>query len=264
MARERIDTDNFLKHIFQIKRGEVPGYTYRRRHAFTPEASTVYYATVWVFNPPTTYRFLSSAQVLQVSSSSVNDTGAGVGARTVFVDGLDANYNFASETVTLNGQTAVNTVNSYLRVNHISVFEFGALMHNDGSIYVGSGIVSGGVNDNPQAIIRAKLVYSETGVITVPLGYTMIMYGNDYVIGTGKQASVRVVTRNTADAPFREASRVDLLGDRVDLDSLNTGLDNTTLFFPEKADVIIQAIAETGKTAVSVDSNIILVDNKYY
>lgn len=51
---------------------------------------------------------------LKVSSSSANDTNSdGTGARTVYVEGLDASFNLVNETVTLTGQTAATTALTY-------------------------------------------------------------------------------------------------------------------------------------------------------
>ena len=63
------------------------------------------------------YSYPPSASTMTVSSSDVNDTSAGTGARTVLISGLNASYNEASETIILNGQTAVTTVNTYIRMN---------------------------------------------------------------------------------------------------------------------------------------------------
>lgn len=66
---------------------------------------------VWV--PPT------EARVHAIVSSSTDDDGnptSNTGAHTVLVEGLDENWEEISETVTLNGTSAVNTVNSYIRI----------------------------------------------------------------------------------------------------------------------------------------------------
>jgi hypothetical protein len=72
------------------------------------------------------YSYLTAATVLKVSSSSVNDTSAGTGARTVELSGLDADYNEISELVTLNGQTPVNTTKLFLRINRMVVRSAGS------------------------------------------------------------------------------------------------------------------------------------------
>ncbi|MCA8203185.1 hypothetical protein LGM71_19215 [Burkholderia sp. AU33545] len=48
-------------------------------------------ADVWVGQGA--YPFQTSAQALEIISSSANDAAAGTGARTVMVQGLDANFN---------------------------------------------------------------------------------------------------------------------------------------------------------------------------
>ena len=65
--------------------------------------------TIWSVGG--TYTFPSTATALTVVSSSANDDGnpVGTGARTVTIEGLDANYLPVSETVTMNGTTDVTT-----------------------------------------------------------------------------------------------------------------------------------------------------------
>lgn len=55
----------------------------------------------------TTIPWLSSATSLEIVSDSAADAAAGTGARTVSIDGLNANYSRVSQTVTLNGTTAL-------------------------------------------------------------------------------------------------------------------------------------------------------------
>jgi hypothetical protein len=94
------------------------------------------------------YVYPPSATTMTVSSSDVNDTSAGTGARTVLISGLDGSYNEISETITMNGQTPVTTSNSYLRVNRALVLTAGSGGVNAGIIYVGTGTVTSGVPAN--------------------------------------------------------------------------------------------------------------------
>ncbi len=59
----------------------------------------------------------ATAAKINVSSSSVNDTAAGTGARTIYIEGLNGDYDITSETLSLNGTSAVETVNSYLNIH---------------------------------------------------------------------------------------------------------------------------------------------------
>lgn len=78
----------------------------------------------------------SSAVILGASSSDANDTSAGTGARTIKIVGLDSNYEEIEETITLNGQTKVETTNSFLRVNDVVIVTAGSGETNAGTIYV--------------------------------------------------------------------------------------------------------------------------------
>lgn len=73
-----------------------------------------------------TKTLLSSAETMDIASSSANDTSAGTGARTVYIEGLDGDYLAASETVTLNGTSDVTTTNSYIRVHRMYVATAGS------------------------------------------------------------------------------------------------------------------------------------------
>jgi hypothetical protein len=79
---------------------------------------------------------LSAAEQLNVTSTSTNDTSAGSGARTLFVEGLDSSRAVISETLTMNGTSIVVTSNSYLRVNKITVASAGTSGYNEGTITI--------------------------------------------------------------------------------------------------------------------------------
>lgn len=59
----------------------------------------------------------SAAAVVSVASQNTNDDAAGSGLLTATIDYLDADYVQAVETITLDGQTAVTSSASMLRVN---------------------------------------------------------------------------------------------------------------------------------------------------
>src|SRR5882757_8513152 len=118
----------------------------------------------------TLYPFLTTAQQLKVSSASASDTAAGTGARLLLIQGLDANYNQIQETVIPNGVSAVNTVNSYIRINGFGVIAAGSNMTNVGDITL--QLVAGG---SAQGIIRAGIGTSQQAVLTVPAGFIGVL-----------------------------------------------------------------------------------------
>ena len=117
---------------------------------------------------------------------------AGTGARTVFIEGLDGDYNVVSETVTLNGQTAVNTTNSYLYVNQFYVVTVGSGGQNAGIIYAGTGTVTSGVPATIYDLIAAGFNQRTTAHYCVPAGYTGYM--TRWTITTGQASGSTAIT----------------------------------------------------------------------
>jgi len=139
-------------------------------------------STVWT-GTTSNYVYPSAATVMTVSSSSASDAAAGTGARTVFISGLDANYAEISETVTLNGQTAVNTVNSYLRLFTMTVITAGSGGTAVGTIYIGTGTVTTGVPAVIYNLIPVGYNTDAQCVWTVPAGYTAYMTSCTWTAG---------------------------------------------------------------------------------
>lgn len=204
------------------------------------------------------YNYLTAAQVLQVSSASTLDTAAGVGCRTILIRGLDANYDPISEIVTLNGQTPVNTVNSYFRVLNMDGQTFGSDRRNRGAIYAGSGIVTAGVNSVTHGHINMNSIFSTMGIYTVPRGYTLISFDAKYSVGAGKQATLRAVVRGAPSQPFVQRNVRNLFSGPSTPD-----FDITTNTIPERADIEIQGRGNVGNTAVIGNFQLALVDNSY-
>lgn len=116
------------------------------------------------------YAYLSSASILKISSGSNNDDLTGSGARTVQVYGLDAEYNRIDEVVNMDGQTPVNTANSYLRIFRMIVRSAGGQGINMGTMYAGTGDVTAGVPDNVYASIANGMGQTLMALYTIPAG----------------------------------------------------------------------------------------------
>jgi hypothetical protein len=140
------------------------------------------------------YSYPPSATTMTVSSSDTNDTSAGTGARTVQIAGLDGDYNEISETITLNGQTAVTTTNSFLRVNRALVLTAGSGGSNAGIIYVGTGTVTAGVPANVYTTINGDGTNQSLQAFwTVPANYNAYIYQTN--ISTGNSSNTPAVLK---------------------------------------------------------------------
>lgn len=179
----------------QVARGQIAYHESVFKFGFNPDVDDSL-ETVW--SQGGLYSYLTSASVLKVSSSSTADTSAGTGARTVLISGLDADCNEISETVTLNGQTAVNTTNSFYRVFRMTVKTAGTGAQNAGTIYAGTGTVTAGVPANVYGAIAVGDNQTLMAFWTVPAGYTAYLLAVDVSVATtqiSKYATTTLVAR---------------------------------------------------------------------
>jgi hypothetical protein len=159
-------------YTLKIGQGQIASHTAIRTHG-TNDAAGAAFETVSEIQG--LYSYLSAAEVLKVKSSSANDDGdpAGTGAQTLKIWGLDGSWDETSETITLNGTTAVATSNSYIRVNRVKVLTTGNTTTGVGNI----GTIT--INDNADAVTLAKCMPSEGGnsdcIFSVPDGQTAVI-----------------------------------------------------------------------------------------
>lgn len=195
------------------------------------------------------YVYPPSATTMTVSSSDANDTSAGTGARTIQISGLDGSYNEVSETIIMNGQTAVTTSNTYLRVNRALVLTAGSGGANAGIIYVGTGTVTAGVPVNKYTTINGDgLNQSLQAFWTVPAGYTAYIYQTN--ISTGNSSNTPAVLKTILVVrPFGgvfNTKEVITLTDGNHLQNYNFPIKIT-----EKSDIEFRA--ESSSASVSFD-----------
>lgn len=245
-----------VKHadFFSSSKGQIAGHSIVSGSGYTTALGTVSNTTVWTGN--SLYTYLAAATFLTLSSSSANDTAAGTGARTVFVQGLDGNYNVVTETMSLNGTSAVATANQYLRVFKIFVLTAGTTTSNEGTLYLGSGTITAGVPANKYAVALIGENNSFAAMYTVPAGFTAYVTNAVASMGKGKDAQfstwVRpfgMVMRKNRNGYLYQSSLVQV----VDLPQV----------LPEKTDVEIRGISSAPATDMSFNFDIVLVDNNY-
>jgi hypothetical protein len=238
----------------QVARGQIQGHRNVTVFGFNPDVDT---AQVSVWPLPSLITFPAAALQMTVSSTSADDTAAGTGARTVVVQGLDANYNEVTETVTMNGQTAVTMSASLLRVNYAYVATAGSGNSAAGDIYIGTGTVTAGVPATTYDIIKFDYNNTTTGSYTVPASYTAYVSQGLFSAGqTGgsNQVQGRLLTRGTNNIRMTAA-----------ITSLNNGVADYVfeypLAVPEKTTIEATAIGSSTNNAVSSMFILLLVKN---
>ena len=240
----------------QVARGQIAFHKTIFKFGFNPDIDDSL-ETVWAEGG--LYSYLSAATILKVSSSSTADDEGSTGAETVQLYGLDADYNEINEIVTLDGQTAVDTVNEFLRINRMVVRSAGSGGTNAGVIYAGTGTVTAGVPANKYATVAAGDGQSLMALWTVPAGYSAYVTQTDITVATtqnNKYATIHFVAR-----PLGEVFQVK---DKfVKSEGGHTQLYAFPLKFEEKTDIEFRAIGDSAGAdiAISAGMDIIYIKN---
>lgn len=191
----------------QVARGQIYGHSVVHVFGYNPDVDTSE-ETVWPIDGILGHP--ASPTVMKISSSSANDAAAGTGARTVLIEGVNGTGGLVTETVTLNGQTAVNTVNSYDAIERMVVLTVGSGGANAGVIYAGTGTVTSGVPAVPYSVIGIGENNSLVAHWTCPTGYTGYMVSGNFSVGptAGNQFVLGRLKLRGADGITRTAAKV--------------------------------------------------------
>jgi hypothetical protein len=238
----------------QVSRGQISWHQSIVVFGYNPDVDTSI-ETVWPQGG--ILGFPAAPLQLSVSSSNAADTSAGTGARTVYLEGLDANHNVISETVTLNGQTAVTTTKSYLHINNCYVQTAGSGNTAAGTIYFGTGTVTAGVPATIYDIIAFDYNARVTGSYTVPAGYTA--YVSQGLFSSGQVSGSNAVTGRLMT---RGTNNIRLTAAVVTVN--NSTADYTfeyPLAVPEKTTIEAQAVGDAANNACSSMFILLLVKN---
>jgi hypothetical protein len=119
---------------------------------------------------------LAAAAKVDVTSSSATDASAQQGCKTLRLVGLDGNYQMVTEVITMNGQTAVTSALSYLRLLGAECETVGTSMTNVGDIHIvktgTSAWTSGVPNTLTSALLKVPIGFGRgmSGLFTTPAG----------------------------------------------------------------------------------------------
>lgn len=108
-------------YFSEVALGNIEGVTIFPSQGFTTDVVTTGFTDVWEADVVGGFVYPSGAVSLEVVSSDANDTSAGSGARTVLVTTLNASGVSGTQTVTLNGTSAVALTGTHTRINGMLV-----------------------------------------------------------------------------------------------------------------------------------------------
>lgn len=247
-----------LPFYTQVGMGMIPGYSLVSMSGENPDVDSAAFEDIWYEGGVMTYP--AAALQMSVSSSSAADTNtSGTGARQVLVSGLDASYNVVNETVNLNGQTAVTTSASFFRINKITVVSVGNGLSNAGTIYIGTGVVAGGV---PATIYNTVPVNANTSLsfsYTIPAGYTGFLLYSRFTAGQDSGTTGMTARLIITDGITNNISLISAVA------NINNGVvpfqPVIPVSIPEKSRITATAKGAANNNSVGVIAQIMLVQN---
>lgn len=198
----------------------------------------------WV--APTTNR------IHDIVSSDVNDTAAGTGARTVYIEGLNSSYNITTETITLNGAVNVPTVNSYVIIHRMYVLTSGSGGTNAGNI-----TATAQTDATITCRIATGKAQTQLAIFQVPANKTAYLLNYYGSITTGTALDLELYIK-----PFGGTYN---LKNTLGLNVASTSSDEHRFLVPmkitEKSIIKLSGTATANNTTVTGGFDFILIDN---
>jgi len=203
------------------------------------------------------YTYLTTALMITCVSTSAQDAPGGTGIKTIFIDGLDANYDPVSEFLELNGLSSVDTVNSYIRVQQI--FAVNSDDPDPNTTFVGTFTASAGAT--VQQVIMPGETISSNSSRTVPNGYQgVVTQGN-------ASSQVGLLGDFTIDFMVRRQGNIFVTAVSIDIAAGNTADLPFNPFLgrlPGKSDVKAVALSSSANAHIKVQYTIMAIRDDYF
>lgn len=228
--------------------GRFPRYNVNNKFGYNSAVGT---SQEEIWNVGGVEAYLSTAETMNIVSTSTDDDGApvGTGARTLSIYGLDNDWNEINETVTLNGTTDVETTNSYLRVFRMIVNTAGSTGSNVGTITATA---------SSAASVHAQINPTDNQTLKINFAIPANKYGiiSHAEIGCAKadDCEVRFKVR-----PFGEVFQTNRL---LNFFESTVSFSNfIPILLPPKTDVTLTALSSAGGVKVSANLDYYTIDS---
>lgn len=227
----------------QLARGHIANHSFVHKFGAVPEMSKNTTGTVWDVND-TIYPWNDWATPGTVSVTTVNASDNG---KKLTIQGLDANYKFQEETITMSSSSNVSSTLSFIRLNRGFVF--------DGDTNVNDVLVT--KNSNTVLKINAGKGQTLMAIYTVPADKTGYLVQGTASIQSGADATGDMFIRYFSQTSFRVGHSFEVSG---------TGGQYEYTFsvpipIPEKSDIDVRTSVRTNNARLTAAFDIILIDN---
>lgn len=247
MAVTRYLDNTVLAERIQLAAGVIAGASFNHKFGATPEMSIGQTGTVWDIND-TLYPWtaLDTPAVVNVERNNVADEGT-----VINVQGLDSDYNFQEEEITISGTDTLGT-KLFRRVNR-------AFATHDGTTNVGNiDIEAGAAGGTTVARISAGLGQTLMAVYTVPKGKTAYIMQGTMSIKAGADATGSMFVRLFGQNVFRIGHSFEVSG----AGGQYIYPFSIPIKITEKSDIDVRAAVRSNNARITAAFDIVLLDNK--
>lgn len=245
-----------MKYGLKIANSEIPGTRVVHKFGNNPDVDdSATFEDIWNGGGDYTGFNATAAELVTVVSDSDADDVDGTGALTVKLYGLDANYRYQTEIVTMTGQTPLDSVKLYIRMPRAKVLTAGSGGANAGAITIAQKSTTA----NVFAVIQPGLNQTTIAADTVPagkVGYISSWLGS--LAGSNQaDCAVKVQVRPFGGV-FEHKTQLSLHG-------AGSSYVKHVHEIPEgpysaKSDIKISANSDADNTSISGGFSLILVD----
>jgi hypothetical protein len=237
-----------LEPRVELALGNINGRTSDRKFGFNPGVDSAAEETVW--EPGGRIDLLSSAEIINIVSSSALDAVGGSGAITVKIFGVSGTWQEIQETLTLTGETPVATVNQYQFINRVRVASAGSGRTNAGRIEA-----TAAVSGNILAAVPIGYGVTQQVVFAVPTGKVALIERFEMIAtklaGGAKPLVTGRIREHIVEGEFSGTTTI-IFEEVFDTDVTNLTTDQSLgeVIVPPCTVVEMSAITDTNSTGV--------------
>jgi len=255
-------TVNTTDYLIEVAKGNVAGASLINKFgANTALASS--YEPVSIGGIYRTQQ-VGSAQTLRVKAGNVNDTAAGLGAREITIEGLDATGALQTASVaTAGGSASANFSGTWIRVFRAYVSASGVYATQGGGSHAGDIVVEDSTGTFDWLTIDATSFakgQSQIACYSVPLGFTAFVLDYSVTMNANKTVDFTFFKRENILETAAPYSAMRLAFQEIGLTQPFNRKFSDPLVFPELTDVGVMAQGQQSPE-VTADFNILLIDN---
>lgn len=185
------------------------------------------------------------------------DIAGGSGARTITIEGLDASWNKATETLATNGRSAsAITSTQFIRINRVYVSACGTYGgSNDGNISIENT-----TSLDVLAYIKAGAGETQQSPYSIPSRKRAYLTNIVPSITSGKPHDVRLLKRENADVVTGAVSASQVVHEFIAIDGRDPVSYKSYIRVPEKSDIWAETTATVAGVSCTLDFDLYLTD----